>query len=209
MPQWHETKPASNDLLAEFPSVMTDQAIAFREAIEKHSFWTDSSGLSAGQSRLSDGSAGPGAARAFFDVASNLSSTLSTTLPLAGRLYVTSDTTRLYGYTSDTTVLLGAKNVLAYFAGGSSATIASNTRYLVQIGTASCSSLTQAVVFGTAFAAAPAVQVSPIATSAPTLAVGQATSITSSGFSIALRSPFGGSTTTTTAMWRAIGTATL
>src|SRR5438270_159642 len=105
MVTWRESKPITTDPLSEFPSVLTAQAIAFRQAIEKHSFWTDASGLSAGVPRLSDGSAGPGTARAFFAIASSASTALGATKPLAGRLFVTSDTKQLVGYLSSTSTI--------------------------------------------------------------------------------------------------------
>ena len=204
---YRENKPASSDPLNEFPSDMTANLIALREGIEKHSFWTDSSGVSAGIPRLSDGSFGPGAARAFFDVASSASTTLASTKPLAGRLYITSDTSRLYGYASNATMLLGGKNAVVYFP--SNATISAGARFLVQIGTTSVSSQTQNVAFSSQYSVAPLVQVSPIASSAAEIVIGQATSITTSNFSLRVLSVFGGSTGTRGVMWCSVGTVVL
>ena len=63
MPIFNENKPLATDLLNELPSLLTTNAIVFRQNVEKHSFWTDASGVSAGIPRLSDGSAGPGGAQ--------------------------------------------------------------------------------------------------------------------------------------------------
>jgi len=204
---YRETKPAASDPLNEFPSDMTANIIALREGIEKHSFWTDNSGVSAGIPRLSDGSFGPGAARAFFDVASSASTTLSTTKPLAGRLYITSDTSRLYGYASDATMLLGGKNAVVYYP--SNATITAGARFLVQIGTVSVSSQTQNVIFTSQYSVAPTVQLSAFASAASRIVIAQATSITTSAFSVRVLDVFGGSTQTRTIQWLSTGTVVL
>ena len=205
---YREDKPASGDLLSDFPSMLTANVIAFRQAVEKHSFWTDSSGASAGIPRLSNGSFGPGSARAFFDVASNASVTLAASKPLDGRLYIASDTKYLSGYTSSSqTILLGSPKAIVYFP--SNATITAGSRVLVQIGLVSVSSQTQNVTFGTQYSVTPMVQVSPLASGAAEIVVPQVTSRTSSAFSVRVLSVFGGSTATRNAMWCSIGTVVL
>lgn len=205
---YREDKPALSDPLSDFPSTLTANTIAFRQAIEKHSFWTESSGLSAGIPRLSDGSFGPGACRAFFDVESNLSVALAATKPLAGRLYVASDTSRLYGYVSSAaTILLGGKNAIVHFP--SNATITAGAYWLVQIGSVSASSQTVNIAFSSQYSVAPRVQVSSTATNENGLAIGQATSITTSNFSLRILDPFGNTTPVRTVMWLSMGTVVL
>ena len=205
---YREDKPAPTDPLSDFPSTLTANAIAFREAIEKHSFWTVSSGLSAGIPHLSDGSFGPGACRAFFDVASNMSTTLAATKPLAGRLYVTSDTSRLVGYMSSAaTTLLGSKNAVVYRPSG--ATITAGARWLVQIGSASASSATGTVTFTSQYSGTPVVYVSPIASAESRIVNGQVTSITSSAFSLRVLDIFPGVTASRNVMWLSVGTVLL
>lgn len=162
---WNPTKPESTDLLREFPSTMTAQAVSFRQAMEQHFFWTASSGASAGQPLLSDGSPGPGVARAFFDVTSNVSAAPG------GKLYITSDgTLRLFGLTPSAVSqpLLGSRQALIAYSSGVSAptsaqTIKAGTRMLIQVGSDSGKSVnsisvqTFSVTFPTPYtASAPA-----------------------------------------------------
>lgn len=205
---WQELKPGPNDPLSELPSVLTGNAIIFRQSIEKHSYWTDSSGVSAGITRLSDGSFGPGAARAFFDTQSNLSTTLSATKPLTGRLYITSDTKRLYTFSSSgATVWLGGKNTMVYL-GGSTATIQSNTRVLTQIGSVSTIPGSSTVTFPTAYSVAPVVQLMPMSSQTTYMTTANANVVATDHFSLSLKTVFG-ATETTTVMWRSHGTVAL
>lgn len=107
MVNWRDLKPGGGDPLGEFPSMFTGQKNAFRVAIEKHLFWTDSSGLSAGVPRLSDGSFGPGAARAFYGTASQVSA-----VSVNAKLMITSDTSRFYALGSGLSVQIGGKNTI-------------------------------------------------------------------------------------------------
>jgi hypothetical protein len=207
---WNENKPAANDPLNELPSVLTANAIAFRQAIEKHSYWTDGSGVSAGQTRFSDGSFGPGSFRAFFDVQSSLSTAQSAVKPLAGRLFLTSDTQRLFGFASNATMPLGSKNMIA-FVGGSAATLQSNTRVLVQNGTVVCAAAgagSATITFDTAYSVAPIVQLMPMSAATTILVVAQANTVSTTGFSLSLSTVFGGSSNFTV-MWRSYGTVVL
>lgn len=213
---WQDNKPSPSDIPnAELSSLISGNKLFFRQAIERHSFWTDSSGASIGVPRLSDGSFGPGAARAYFDVYSNLSTSDRSTKALSGRLFLASDTSRLFGFSSETaTVLLGSKDIVVYQT-GSQATIPTNMRVLVQIGsgsivaTSSGTSLA-AVTFPSAYSAAPHVQVTPMSASVHTvnLAFVALTSITASGFSVALRS-HGATAYATTFWWRSHGSVAL
>src|SRR5213594_1725154 len=121
---WQESKPFPTDLPnLELASLITSNKIVFRQGVEKHSFWTDSSTNSIGQPRLSDGSAGPGSARAYVDVRSNLS-TANPPKALGGRLYIDSVTSQLYGYfpfaggvAGTNAVPLGGVNAIVYQTG--------------------------------------------------------------------------------------------
>ena len=159
---WNESKPAPPDLMVELPSVITANKLAFRRAIEKHSFWTDSSTNSIGVPRLSDGSAGPGSCRAFYDGASNISQPLFAAHPLAGRLYVTSDTTQLFAYidfvgggAGTAGVPMGSHNLVSYWP--SYATIPQNCLTLVQSGQTVVGSNTT-VPFPSTYSQTPTIQ---------------------------------------------------
>lgn len=210
---WNENKPEATDPLSELPSVFTTNAIRFRQAIEKHSYWTDSSGLSAGQTRFSDGSFGPGSFRAFYDVQSNLSSALSTVKPLAGRLYLASDTKHLFGFgslstvTSYTTMALGSRNMVAYL-GSSQATIQSNVRVLIQYGSITTTVGSSTVTFGTAYTVTPVVQLQPMSSTTTLFAIAQANVVAADHFSLSLQTVYG-SSANITVMWKSYGTAAL
>ena len=202
---WRESKPASGDKLSELPSVLTAQAIAFRQGIEKHSFWTDSSGASAGIPRLSLNSFGPGAARAFYDLESNLSSDVSATKPLAGRLFVAADTRRFYGYTSNTTVSLGGTQAVVY----QTPTLVSDARILVQTGSASVSGSATTIAFSIAYSQAPTLQVTPLSTSNQSMYTAAILASTTTNFTALVRNQWGGGTVATTLLWRSHGTVAL
>jgi len=210
---WTEVKPTASDPLRELPSVLTAQAIVFRQNVEKHSYWTDSSGVSAGDMRLSDGSFGPGSARAFFDVESNVSSTVSAVKPLAGRLYITSDTSKLYGYSSGNSILLGGNNALVWQP--SAATITSNTRVLVQTGILSGQTggavigiSGNTIAFPIAYSVVPAVQVQEFSLGTTDIFSSAVTRPTTTSFVLRV-SRIWGSQSTTTVIWRSIGTVSL
>lgn len=204
---WNELKPSATDPLSEFPSAVTTNAVAFRTGVEKHSFWTDSSGASAGITRLSDGSFGPGGFRAFFDVVSSLSTALSTSKPLAGRLFIASDTSRLYGFTSAGTLELGSRNVIVNI-GSSAATIQSNVRTLIQTGSLSSVPGSSTVTFATAYTVAPLVEIQVQSSSTTHLGSAKANTITTATFSSSLSAVYGDNSAFTI-LWKSVGTATL
>lgn len=150
MPNWRDSKPAGTDPLSEYPSLLTSQMAAFRAAIEKHLFWTEASGASAGIPRLSDGSFGPGAARTFYDTASRVSA-VSTNV----RLMITSDTSQLYVLGSGLSVLIGGKNAVVSGTPDSPA-IAAGCRVLIQ-----SSYVTNVTIAGTSVATYPIVYAVP------------------------------------------------
>src|SRR5213080_1767111 len=150
MTNWNEAKPESTDLIAEFPSVVTQQLVAFREGMEKHFFWTVSSGLSAGEPALSSASTWPGSARAFFGTQSQVSASKS------GRLMLTSDTSRLYAVGTGAPSLLGSRTAIVEDANytrsdltASLATITEGTRWFVQSGTKTGAGTSGSVTFPT------------------------------------------------------------
>lgn len=212
---WNESKPSPTDKPnLELASLITQNRLAFRQAIEKHSFWTDSSGASAGVPRLSDGSFGPGSCRAYFDTASNVSSNDSATKAMSNRFYVTSDTTRLFYHDGLTGrfVLIGSNNALVYQT-GSQVTIQSNTRYLVQNGVqtvvATSSGTSYAsVVFTHAYNAAPQVQIQPLSKATSEVLTASLLTITASGFSVSLKDLFG-ATVSRSINWRSHGSVSL
>jgi hypothetical protein len=207
MTNWNEQKPTSSDLVSELPSVLTSNAIAFRTGVEKHSYWTDSSGVSAGQTRFSDGSFGPGSFRAFFDAESSLSTALSTVKPLSGRLYVASDTKRLYGFTSAGTVPLGGRNVIAYL-GASAATIQSNVRTLIQIGSLSSVPGSSTITYPTAYAVAPVVQITVMSSGTTHFGIAKANVVGTATFSSSLSAVYGDNSAMTI-LWKSTGTVAL
>jgi len=150
MVNWRDTKPTSGDLLSELPSVLTNQQTAFRQAIEKHSFWTDSSGLSAGIPRLSDGSFGPGAARAFYGTASQVSA-----INVNAKLMITSDTSRFYVVGSGLSALIGGKNAVVSGTPDSLAIMAGcrvlvQSSYVTNVTTVSASVATYPIAYAVA-----------------------------------------------------------
>lgn len=207
MANWNELKPGAHDPLSEFPSAVTTNAIAFRTGLEKHSFWTDSSGVSAGIPRLSDGSFGPGSFRAFFAPLSSLSTAASTAKPLAGRLYITSDTSRLYGFTSTGTVPLGSRNIVV-FIGTSGTTILSGVRTLVQTGSLLSVPGSSTVTFGTAYAVAPLVEIQVQSSGTTHFGSAKANTVTATTFSSSLSAVYGDNSAMTI-LWRSIGTVAL
>lgn len=205
---WHELKPAAGDPLSEFPSVMTDQALTLRQGLEQHLFWTESSGASAGIPRFVDGSAGPGAARAFFDVESNASSQVSATKALGGRLFVASDTSRFFAYApSGHSVLAGSASAIVHAT--STATIPTNTQVLVQLGAFSIvSTSTTTTAFPSAYSAAPFVQLMPMSTGTTNLWNAALLGSTTTNFTVRLGVIFG-SASPLTVYWRSHGSVAL
>jgi len=207
-PNYIESKPIGTDLLTELPSLLTSNAIAFRQNVEKHSYWTDSSGVSAGDMRFSDGSFGPGAARAFFDVNSNVSSQISATKPMSGRLYIASDTSRLYAYTSDRTLPVGGARAIVYRT--SAATIQSNVRVLVQVGTqTNVTTSTQTITFPTAYSVAPNIQTTVFSNVTTDYAIAEIMGSRTTCFGLSVTTLFGTAVSAWTVMWRSHGTVAL
>ena len=218
---WSDGFPSADEVPDNrLASLLTTQKIAFRTAIEKHSFWTDSSLASAGVPRLSVGSFGPGSCRAYFSPVSSLSTHDSVLKPLVGRLYITSDTSHLYGFIppiaaygfldNELPILLGSHNAIVWQA-DSQVTMQSNTEVVVNIGTTTQASsiTTAAIAFPVAYAAtAPAVQLQVLSSVTTSMAAVQATSITTGGFVLSLRTLFG-TTSDFTVLWRSHGTAVL
>lgn len=201
---WTETKPAAGDPLNELVSILTSQAILFRQGIEKHSFWTDSSGLSAGIPRQSGASAGPGAARAFYDVESNLSSALSASKPLAGRLFVSSDGSRLWGYSSGDTIPLGGTKAIVW-----KTTAVTDSRVLVQMGSLSLSGSVVTTAFATAYSRQPFVQFGYLPASSDSECLASVVSSSTTMFAAVARNVWGAGNTAQTVMWRSHGTVAL
>lgn len=219
MPNWNENKPAGTDIPnAGLASVLTTNKQAFREGIEKNLFWTDSSGLSAGQPRFSQTSTGPGAARAFYDVVSNASSQVSAQKALDGRLYIGSDTKRFFGYLSGLTVPLGSVDATVWtttttLVASSASTIQSDVRTLVQTGTDTATAAAGGgsrltVTYATAYAVAPFVQAVSLSTSTTNFNNCAVVASGTTNFAIVLTSIFGGSSTMTI-LWRSHGTVSL
>ena len=200
---WNELKPDANDPLSEFPSTLTRQVLAFREGIEKHFFWTESSGASAGQPRFSSLTTMPGSARAFYGPASHVSAAKD------GTLMVTSDTSRLFATPSAGSLLLGSRFVIIA-DGTSAATIASNTRWHVQSGTTSGRSpaTDYHVAFASAYSGVPIVEGTLVATTdlsgIGSLAI---QTIDASGFTFRVTQY--GSSTSFGLLWRSEGTVVL
>ena len=119
---WIEDKPERSDLIRDFGPLVRSQKTEFRAAVEKHFFWTESSGLSAGEPNHQVASTATGSCRAFFGTASEVSASRD------GQLMVTSDTTRLYALTSASSVMVGAAAAVTNPLTGSSG----NLRVLVQ-----------------------------------------------------------------------------
>ncbi len=118
---WSESKPVNNDLVSEIGKVIRNQKAEFRAGIEKHFFWTEHSATSAGEPRLSNTT---GSARVFYGTESQVSAFRD------GSLMVTSDTSRLYGVTSSSSVLLGSINAIV--SDGTSQDGQPGTRHLIQ-----------------------------------------------------------------------------
>ena len=209
MPNFNENKPIGTDLLSDLPSLLTNNAIAFRAAVEKHSYWTDASGVSAGDMRLSDGSSGPGSARAYFDVASNFTGSLATVKPLSGRLYIASDTSRLYTYDPQLSgVLIGGTRTIVYRV--STATIPSNVRTLIQTGTQTAVGIsTQTITFPNAYGDIPNIQATVFTTALTDYAMPLIKGSTTTCFGLSIATLFGATASAYTVVWRSHGTTTL
>jgi hypothetical protein len=197
---WDENKPAATDPLSEFPSVMTRQAIAFREGIEKHFHWTESSGASAGEPRFSSLTTMPGSARGFFGTQSQVSAARD------GTVMVTSDTSRLFATPSASSVLLGTRSGIITY---SSATIPSNTKWVVQSGSSSrCTDTTlYHISFSSAYSGTPFLEAMPLVLNSTSMCALAVQTVDSSGFSFFFTKY--GSTVSFTILWRSHGTMAL
>ena len=213
MAVWQENKPAPTDIPnTELPSLITGNKTVFRTGAEKHMFWTDSSTNSIGVVRLSDGSAGPGAARAYYDVESNFSTPLTAPKPLSGRLFVTSNTTRFFGWfpfssAQPSQSALGGSNAVTYLP--SFSTIATDTYTLVQMGKAAGSAIT--VAFSTAYNLTPTIQLTILSDgTANPVNFGRIglTSSSTTNFAFQLGAVYG-SVSNFSVLWRSHGTVAL
>ena len=217
---WSDGFPSASEVPdSRLASLLTTQKIAFRQAIEKHSFWTDSSGASAGWTRLSDGSFGPGSCRAYFAPVSSLSTGETAWKPMTGRLYVTSDTSRLYtwvgsiasyGFTAaETLLLVGSKRAITWQT-GSQVTMQNNARVLVQCGTANLTvGSNTTVAFDIAYAAvAPAIQLQAMSSTTTAMAIPTIVSSSTSNFALSGLTVYG-TTSVFSIMWRSHGTVSL
>lgn len=209
MVTWQERKPEPTDIPnTELASLLTSNKQAMRVGFEASSYWTDSSGVSAGDMRLSDGSFGPGACRAFFDLESNASSQVSATKPLAGRLYIASDTSRFLAYSSGNSVIVGSNNAIVYL-GNSAATIPTNVKNLVQTGTFSTNSVSATTTaFPTAYNGTPTIQLTPWSVGTTALWALNVSASGTTNFTTVVTGVFG-SASNVTVLWRSHGTVAL
>lgn len=207
---WNPLKPSATDPLSEFPSALSNNKIAVRDALEAHFFWRESSGNSAGIPRLSNGSFGPGSARAYFCLQSQVSSPAAPTRAQSGRLAVTSDTSRFFAIHSGGSSLLGGKNMVMSF-GSSIGTIVNGTRWLVQSGSSAGLNGTGTnyiIAFPTAYAAtAPFLQLVSAGSNVTDHYVPLLLASTSTNFTVATVGL--GSLNSTTVYWRSEGTVAL
>jgi len=209
---WREDKPAGTDIPnADLTALFNSQRTHFSAYVGKHFFWNDSSNVSAGIPRLSDGSPGPGSAHAFYGTASQVSAAGA-----AGKLMLTSDTSRFYGLHSTQSTLLGGTAAIVYSGASTSlTTITAGTRWLIQSGFTTANVVAAQnfnIVFPISYAAtAPFVEITPIGSST-TYVITSGTSTTApptaSGMSVTVVVR-GGNTSVAGFYWRSIGTVTL
>lgn len=211
MTAWNETQPTLQSLVKELPSTLTNQMEAFRQGIEQTFLWTQSSGASAGEPLHSSASTKPGAARAFFGPASQVSASKD------GRLFVTSDTSRLYAVPSGGSVLLNSNRAVlgdsaSYVTNASALSVLeglkASTRWFVQSGSTNppfVSTATIKITFPVPYTVAPRVMVMPLLSSATNNGV--MLSITSlTGSSMSVRPGQQGPVTSWGFLWRSAGT---
>lgn len=217
---WSDGFPSPTDAPdGRLPSLLTTQKIAFRTGVEKHSFWTDSSLASAGVPRLSMNSFGPGSCRAYFGTASSLSTAVTTYKPITGRLFITSDTSRLYTWVpaqaeygfldNEKQVLVGSRKAITWQV-GSQVTMQTNCRVVVQVGSTpmTVSSVTT-IAFPVGYAAtAPTIQLQAMSGVATAMVQPTLTSSGTTNFSISGLTFFG-TVSDFTILWRSHGTAAL
>lgn len=209
---WQEKKPEQTDIPnAELASLLTGQKQTFRGYLEQHFYWTASSGVSAGIPLLSDGSFGPGSARAAYIPSSAQSAT--TAYPLKpGSFVITTDTNNLIGYSGSTTsILLNSQNALVPQA--SIATIPAGAKWLVQSGSVSSTTAgttligTSVVTFSTPYNGTPVVLASAYGNTPPAdFYLAGVQSITSVGFTASFNASAAGGNSTITVVWRSEGT---
>ena len=97
---WTETIPSITSPVGQFPRYAQSVWTAIAAGMATEHYWDGSGGASA----ASRGLMAPGGSRAFFDVRSNSSAPNS---QMTGRLFLTSDTSRLLVYDSTGTYLAG------------------------------------------------------------------------------------------------------
>lgn len=195
---WDESRPRRSDLLRDFGLVVRSHKTEFRAGIEDHFYWTDSSGASGGESRLTIGLGVMGSCRAFYDVESNVSAFRD------GSLYLTSDTTRLYGLTSVSSFLLSSTRAVRAVTTGA---LGTGLRVLIQSGEeTSVSDVSVGISFPTAYGAPPSVMITAGYPGAQVDAVIGISGITASGFTAVAQSTGAGNISI---FWRSMGTVAI
>ena len=200
---WPESKPVQGDLVSDLGSVLRSHKTEFRAGLEKHFYWTDNSNSSAGEPRLSDGSFGPGSARAFYGTASEVSAFRD------GSLMVTSDTSRLFGLTSGASVLLGSSRAIV--SDGSAIAAVPGSRRLIQSGLTFASLGDSGHSFPTAYSSVPpSMLIQRIVDGDAGFDLGRRVSIAQIGTSsFTLRVENAGGASAMTILWRSDGTRSL
>ena len=130
---------------------------------------------------------------------------------LGGRLFVTSDTTRLFGYGAGP-ILLGSKNAIVYQT-GSQATIPAGNRILECMSTQSVVATSSGtsyatVTFPVTYNTAPRVLVTPISVATVRVTIPSVLTITTSGFSVSFRL-FSGTEQAANFYWRSHGSVSI
>ena len=195
---WVEDKPERSDLVRDFGPLVRSQKTEFRAAVERHFFWTESSGLSAGEPNHQVASTATGSCRAFFGTGSEVSASRD------GQLMVTSDTTRLYALTSAGSVLLGAAAAVQLPLTGASG----NLRVLVQSAQAATNYAdgTHNIAFPVEYAAAPThLVIQPKLANNNDGAYAAISDITAGGFEFRVQNL----TASTELWWRSAGTVAI
>jgi len=195
---WPEDRPEGRDFVSDFGPVIHSHKTEFRAGLEKHFYWTDSSNASAGESRLTIGATVTGSCRAFYDTESRVSAFRD------GALFVTSDTTRLYGLTSGSSFLLGSARAVRNLDTGPSGSL----RQLVQSEETTIVNLDGSFTFTfpTAYSDPPSLMATIRYPNANTDGRMGMSAITAGGFTVVTFTPVG---TALSVWWRSSGTVAL
>jgi len=197
---WNESRPRGDDQISDFGRVIRSQKSEFRAGIENHFVWDDASGLSAGEPRLQSGTTLTGSARGFYAAESVVSAFRD------GALFVTSDTTRMYGLTSTESFLLGSSRAVR----SDFVTTVGNHYTLIQDGTESVTipggsdHTVFDVTFPTVYNIAPTVIVTATIPDSNTNARASPSGITTGGFVMNITQETG--VGSPGAVWRSVGT---